>query len=1117
MLIVLIFAGIFCELRTAMNAKALFLSLGLSLLLFTSLANAAPRCERVLIDALGFAVNPSIQLGLVPLHDPVLRSSARPVTAAEISSPEFQKTIDAFQALAKKDGIGLAAPQVGLPVRMIDLQTTSSVIKTMLGMDLDRVLMINPVIEPVGDRYTGVIESCLSIPKAMGYVKRYHTVRVRYLDRHGVAQEKILKGMGAIVVQHEVDHLDGILFTEVTSIKVRKVKIPSLTGMESRTKVKFDELYRQLNPEQQSVFRKYQLKINHDLQMIHTSGSLQNEFLRQVGREADLIDDLLVYYRMRLDSKSSLDVEAISQWIKSDAHALFVIEDLYLSVDPKVRAHVAKLREKNERVRNLILTGIRGPPFENVVSVDVPMGYEKNNIQTGSLASSLAMTQMMRDWGLVFHKQTSTFQAQYRRDSTDVRIHVGSVSELLAVYRKYLEEKQIKSNERFLKHNSTMVGGLEQRPITFGLEAEYVPAETTKILEDYRLSLYPESQWTKLTIESRLKIAQYYIYVMGKAAKFKKLSTAPDWLPEKLDGENDKNFEFNGLIYSSTAELRDFMQKLEGRYGAGSYQGHVVFQRANSMRGLTGYAVLESDTQFIANLSRNYSLLRRNPDFQVAKSLLHHSLGPIGQKDIEIFKNQEESALAGDKVKMGRSGKTNAPIFRTRLYGKDKIGIEYRQYHKRGAQMIESMEKLTRHLENNAGLRSWSIFSNTPGLDPAWAYSRYEKITNESARSLKSVLSAVGWRQYFELNKEFLFASVGGRLAIAERFLFPLRDWENHPAFDKLDDDARSVALLKVRLATEQFAKDLSQVIEGNPKASEELNLKLRVLVSKWAAESGLEEVMTNAQAQLYNRNFDQNFEGMVSPFIHFETSVTSVAKLPELVQFDKTRFQDFPQFKVYRTKGLSMFHDPAYENFIQNSFEIIYDGGIHTSLRIGDRIYSFGAPKMTQIDFFRSFSRGSQRFGFVYHVPADRLQAIQKDIEINYAESAHYNLLAYSAFSDKFILTDRSTGGLAAGVGMTSAYNFIARRSADAFLVEDGPDIYLENPNGGRQQTAQGWRGTCVRGYSCSTSAAMLVNQYFGLNLDTTLSSKQLAGHLFNLPEGSRSADVVIDYSPRE
>ena len=140
---------------------------------------------------------------------PVLRRRTLPLGPSEVGSPEIQQLIDdLFETMHEYAGIGLAAPQVHRDVRLF-----------VAGVDdpdqsVPPVVMINPEIEPVGTATEEDWEGCLSIPDIRGLVPRAAEIRVRALDRHGVPQQITARGFAARVIQHETDHLDGVLFLD---------------------------------------------------------------------------------------------------------------------------------------------------------------------------------------------------------------------------------------------------------------------------------------------------------------------------------------------------------------------------------------------------------------------------------------------------------------------------------------------------------------------------------------------------------------------------------------------------------------------------------------------------------------------------------------------------------------------------------------------------------------------------------------------------------------------------------------------------------------------------------------------------------------------------------------
>jgi peptide deformylase len=138
---------------------------------------------------------------------PVLRARAREVDPTEVRTATFQKLIDdMIETMVEYEGIGLAAPQVHEKVRLFVAGIEGS------GDNLKIVPFINPVITPTTEEIVEDWEGCLSIPEIRGKVPRPREVVIKALDRRGKPFEMILKNYPARVVQHETDHLDGILF-----------------------------------------------------------------------------------------------------------------------------------------------------------------------------------------------------------------------------------------------------------------------------------------------------------------------------------------------------------------------------------------------------------------------------------------------------------------------------------------------------------------------------------------------------------------------------------------------------------------------------------------------------------------------------------------------------------------------------------------------------------------------------------------------------------------------------------------------------------------------------------------------------------------------------------------
>jgi len=148
-------------------------------------------------------------LKVARLGHPALRQPARRVVPSELVDSATQRLIDdMFETMREYQGIGLAAPQVHVGLRLF-----------VAGADdpdagMSPVVMVNPEISPIGEATEEDWEGCLSIPDIRGRVPRRAEILVRSLDRHGREHTTTESGFPARVIQHETDHLDGVLFLD---------------------------------------------------------------------------------------------------------------------------------------------------------------------------------------------------------------------------------------------------------------------------------------------------------------------------------------------------------------------------------------------------------------------------------------------------------------------------------------------------------------------------------------------------------------------------------------------------------------------------------------------------------------------------------------------------------------------------------------------------------------------------------------------------------------------------------------------------------------------------------------------------------------------------------------
>ena len=164
-----------------------------------------------------------MRLKIVQVGEPVLRKRARPLLLEEIALPETQQLIASMQeTMRDAPGVGLAAPQVGVPLQLAVIEDRSEYSK---DIPADRLaererlavpfqVLINPNIVEQSDEQVEFFEGCLSLGGFSALVKRSRQVAVEYLDEHGQPRRLEAQGWYARILQHEIDHLNGRLYID---------------------------------------------------------------------------------------------------------------------------------------------------------------------------------------------------------------------------------------------------------------------------------------------------------------------------------------------------------------------------------------------------------------------------------------------------------------------------------------------------------------------------------------------------------------------------------------------------------------------------------------------------------------------------------------------------------------------------------------------------------------------------------------------------------------------------------------------------------------------------------------------------------------------------------------
>jgi peptide deformylase len=157
------------------------------------------------------------------MGNPILRKKTAQVSKDFLKSDEFRQLMsDLFDSMKHYGGIGIAAPQIGedKQIAIIELMGFNRYGEE---VNLPLTFFINPEIEFLTTEEQGFWEGCLSVPGLRGFVERPKKVRVKYLNEKGESQELIAEGFLATVLQHELDHLQGVLYVD----RVRDPKLLS--------------------------------------------------------------------------------------------------------------------------------------------------------------------------------------------------------------------------------------------------------------------------------------------------------------------------------------------------------------------------------------------------------------------------------------------------------------------------------------------------------------------------------------------------------------------------------------------------------------------------------------------------------------------------------------------------------------------------------------------------------------------------------------------------------------------------------------------------------------------------------------------------------------------------
>lgn len=160
--------------------------------------------------------------------DPVLRKVAEPIGP---DYPNLAAVLEnLWETMYHADGVGLAAPQVGLPIRIFVIDASVASEEEPELENFKKVFINAEILEKSGEPWT-MEEGCLSLPEIRENVSRPETIRLRYADENFEVHEEQFSGFAARVIQHEYDHLEGVMFIDYLSPLRRKLLKGRLTDI----------------------------------------------------------------------------------------------------------------------------------------------------------------------------------------------------------------------------------------------------------------------------------------------------------------------------------------------------------------------------------------------------------------------------------------------------------------------------------------------------------------------------------------------------------------------------------------------------------------------------------------------------------------------------------------------------------------------------------------------------------------------------------------------------------------------------------------------------------------------------------------------------------------------
>lgn len=623
--------------------------------------------------------------------------------------------------------------------------------------------------------------------------------------------------------------------------------------------------------------------------------------------------------------------------------------------------------------------------------------------------------------------------------------------------------------------------------IQFGAEIEYILTESPDIVDEFYPIGFSEYAWFKLSKEKRIrKVAKLIETKLGE--KNIPLLTNGEL---KMDLQTSGNLEIRGLVFDDLNELNSFVNQLNKRFGKGSIQLHASVVNNQKIIGSAGYTLFESDLSQLYALERGYSISERVEGFTPGKNILHPALGPVGVRNpIHYLENEKNAIKNRDPIfpDYETSRAVNSVIQRANIYPKGRIGWELRQFHKRHEEAFFSLRWLAHELESEGDLKRFKVFENLNFSHASFAKFSKHKISPEESFE---VIDFIG--QVSKLAESFTTLEIKGA-SYFERFLFPLRPWEDHPIFKTLSKDMRELNILHLQKAQKNYFKGLMREFEKSKtqKINDHTLQRILVLMARFADRVKLTDLFHE-----YKYNFSKELDFNIYPMELMDDLLDS--GIPRRVKADAKSFKMLQSHVELFKNSIEVLFDPPGDSS---------DSG-HISLRIGHLVVSLESMQRYEVDPFQYPYDENQLRGYLFRVDKKILDQVFDDIIEIYDGLEFYNLPSFHASSIPRKVVFNGTGyqynnKSVFGPEIIEANQLYDQDLKRRFLKTEN-DLVMYDQGQTKHFTA------CS--FSCASMVTMVLENFFGIEIPGRVGAIKLATMLEHNIQLSRSPDLIIYY----